>query len=84
MARSPCRQAATTIVLPCIPEGVQAMPNLLGCVERLRYSDHDVADVDKFPEFARQVYLDSVGTGPFGIQFYNQSSGQPDWPTPEF
>jgi hypothetical protein len=35
-------------------------------MEKLRYSDHDVADMDKFPEFARQVYLDSVGTGPFG------------------
>jgi hypothetical protein len=35
-------------------------------MEKLRYSDHDVADMAKFPEFARQVYLDNVGTGPFG------------------
>jgi hypothetical protein len=84
MARSPCRQDATTIVLPHIPEGVQATPNLLGCMERLRYSDHDVADVDKFPEFARQVYLDSVGTGPFGDPILQPNNGQPDWPTPEF
>jgi hypothetical protein len=66
IARSLRRQAATTVVLLRIPEGEQAMPDLLGCVEKLRYSDHDVVDMDKFPEFARQVYLDNVGTGPFG------------------
>jgi hypothetical protein len=42
------------------------MPNLLGCMEILHYSNHDEADVDKFPEFTRQVYLDILGTGPFG------------------
>jgi hypothetical protein len=35
-------------------------------MERLRYSDHDVADTKKFPEFAQQVYMESIGTGPFG------------------
>jgi hypothetical protein len=60
------RKAVTTIVFPRIQEGVQAMPNLLGCMEKLHYSDHDVVDMDKFPEFASKVYLDSVGTGPFG------------------
>jgi hypothetical protein len=53
IARSPCRHTATTIVLLRIPEGVQATTNLLGCVEKIRYSDHDVADVEKFPEFAK-------------------------------
>jgi hypothetical protein len=42
------------------------MRNLLGYLERLCYLDHDVADVDKFPELSRHVYLDSVGTIPFG------------------
>jgi hypothetical protein len=42
------------------------MPTLLGCMERLRYSDHDVADTGKFLEFAQQVYMDNIGTGPFG------------------
>lgn len=32
----------------------------------MKYSDHDVADADKFPEFAQEVYLDSIGTCPFG------------------
>jgi hypothetical protein len=53
-------------MLPRIPEGVQTTPTLLGCMEKLRYSDHDVADEGKFPEFAQQVYLDSIGIGPFG------------------
>jgi hypothetical protein len=35
-------------------------------MEKLWYSDHDVDDIDRFPEFARQFYLDTVGTGPFG------------------
>jgi hypothetical protein len=65
VARSPRRQAATTIVLPCILEGVRIMANLLGCMEKLWYSDHDVTDMDKFPEFAKKVYLDTVGIGPF-------------------
>ena len=34
-------------------------------MERLRYSDYDVADTKKFPEFVQQVYMDSIGTGPF-------------------
>jgi hypothetical protein len=28
---------------------------LLRCVEMLQYSDHNVADVGKFPEFAQEV-----------------------------
>jgi hypothetical protein len=39
---------------------------LLGYVEKLRYSNHDVTDTDKFQEFAKQVYLQNVGIGPFG------------------
>jgi hypothetical protein len=65
MAWSPHKHPDTTIILPCIPEGVQAMPTLLGCVEKLKYSDHDVVDAGKFPEFAQQVYMDNIGTGPF-------------------
>jgi hypothetical protein len=65
IARSSRRQATTTIVLSCIPEGLHTMPNLLGCVEKLCYLDHDVADMDKFLEFAIQFYLENVGIGPF-------------------
>jgi hypothetical protein len=58
MVRSPCAGSLdTTIVLPCILEGVKTMPTLLGCMEKLRYSDHDVADAGKFPEFVQQGLL---------------------------
>jgi hypothetical protein len=43
------RKAATSIVLPCILVGVCIMTNLLGCVEKIKYLDHDVTDMDKFP-----------------------------------
>jgi hypothetical protein len=62
---SPHRQDSTTIVLSGIHKGVHATPNLLECMETLCYSDHDIVDVEKFREFARQVYLDDVGIGPF-------------------
>jgi hypothetical protein len=39
--------------------------NLLGHIEKLWYSDHDVIDMDKFPEFAKKVYLDTRGIGHF-------------------
>jgi hypothetical protein len=39
---------------------------LLGLIDKLKYSDHDVADPDKFPEFAKRVYLDTVGTNLVG------------------
>jgi hypothetical protein len=35
-------------------------------VERLRYTDHDVSDIRKLPEFTQQVYMESIGIGPFG------------------
>jgi hypothetical protein len=49
-----------------IPEGVRVKSDLLGYVEKLKYSDHDVTDTDKFPEFAKKVYLQTVGLDPFG------------------
>jgi hypothetical protein len=39
---------------------------MLGCVNKLKYVDHDVADRGKFPEFAQQVYMESKGEGPSG------------------
>jgi hypothetical protein len=51
--RSPRRQPAAAIVFPHIPEWVRVLENLLGYVEKLRYSDHDVMDTDKIPEFTK-------------------------------
>jgi hypothetical protein len=60
--RSPRKKPAAEIMLPRIPDGVQVGPDLLGHIGKLKYSDHDVADTDKFLELAKRVYLETVGT----------------------
>jgi hypothetical protein len=57
---------ATTIIFLRILEGVRVTGNLLGHVEKLHYSDHDVTEIDKFLEFSKKVYLENVGIVPFG------------------
>ena len=37
--------------------GVRVKPDLLGQVEKLKYSDNDITNTDKFPKFAKRVYL---------------------------
>jgi len=39
---------------------------LLGHIDKLKYSDHDVADIEKFLELAKRVYLEIVVTNPVG------------------
>jgi hypothetical protein len=39
---------------------------LLGQVEKLKYSDQDVAYIDKFLKFAKRVYLQTMGTNVVG------------------
>jgi hypothetical protein len=62
--RSPRKQKEVTLTLMCIPEGVTILPGILGCVDKLKYVDHDVEYRDKFLEFAPQVYMERKGTGP--------------------
>jgi len=64
--RSPHKQATTAIILQCIPEGVCIAGNMLGCMEKLRYSYHDLMNMDKFLEFSKKFYLQTMGMGPFG------------------
>jgi hypothetical protein len=64
--RSLRKQATTTIVLSRIPDGVRITGNMLGHMEKLWYSYHDVTDTNKFPEFSKKFYLETVGIGPFG------------------
>jgi hypothetical protein len=64
--RSPRKKPAAEIVLPRIPDGVQVGPDLLGYIGKLKYSDHDVADEDKFLELAKRVFVQSTGTNPVG------------------
>jgi hypothetical protein len=43
------------------------LPDILGCVEKMRYSDHDVIDREHFPEFMPQVYMERKVTSSSGI-----------------
>jgi hypothetical protein len=46
---------------------VKANDAMVGGVDTIRYSDHDVADAVKFPDLAPQNYLESRGEGPSGV-----------------
>ena len=58
---SQCKQLEVMITLPCILEGVTILPNIVGCIEKIRYSGHDVTDKDKFQESDPQVYMERKG-----------------------
>jgi hypothetical protein len=47
---------------------VHVSGNLLGHMEKLQYSDHNVTNKNKFPEFSKKAYLDIVGIGHFSEQ----------------
>jgi hypothetical protein len=55
-----------SIVMPKIPNEVKTGDNMVGGVDDLKYSDHDVSDATKFPDLAVQSYLESRGEGPSG------------------
>jgi hypothetical protein len=55
------------IVMPKIPNGVKTGDNMVGGVDSLKYSNHDVSDAIKFPYLAAQSYLESRGEGPSGM-----------------
>jgi hypothetical protein len=41
-------------------------PDLLVHIEKIKYSDQDVTDTDKFPKFTKRVYLQTVGVNVIG------------------
>jgi hypothetical protein len=51
-----CAQAELEIVMPQIPEGVKADDEMVGGVNTMKYSDHDVADAVKFPDLATKLH----------------------------
>jgi hypothetical protein len=54
-------------LLPRTLAGVTIVIELLGCVDKLRYSDCDVRDMDKFLDLLQQVYLERRGVNAKGI-----------------
>jgi hypothetical protein len=46
---------------------VVIVDDILKKVPKLRYSDHDVCDVTKFPDFSKETYLENIEEiGPLG------------------
>jgi hypothetical protein len=59
------------ITLPFLPDAVITVDDMLGKVPKMRYVDHDVCDVTKFPELAEENYLINMGEiGPLGRPVY--------------
>jgi hypothetical protein len=51
------------MVTPMIPPSVTIEGELLHAIQKLRYSNHNLADLEKFPELAPQNYL-CIGMNP--------------------
>jgi len=65
--RSLRKQKEAMLTLLHIPEGVTILPGILGCLDKLKYSDHDVKYMDTFPKFVPQVYMERKETGLSGV-----------------
>jgi hypothetical protein len=63
---SPRKKLAIEIVLPCILEGVQVEPQLLGHVRKLKYSDYDVSDETKYPKLAPRFFMHNIVVNQLG------------------
>jgi hypothetical protein len=48
-------QQQVELSVPHIPDSVIVVEDMLGFVPKLRYTDHDVTEVEKFPELAQEV-----------------------------
>jgi hypothetical protein len=66
ISSSPQNKPAAKIVLPRTPEGIQVDSQLLGHVEKLKFSNHDVADERKYPDLAPQVVSETIVMNPLG------------------
>jgi hypothetical protein len=58
-----------------IPEGVNSNEEMVGWVEGLKYSDHDVFDAIKFQYLVAQSYLERRGEVPSGVPLWSLCSG---------
>jgi hypothetical protein len=53
--------------MPKISEGVEISNEMVGGVNTMKYSNHDVADTIKFPNLSQQNYMESRGEVPLGM-----------------
>jgi hypothetical protein len=82
ISSSPHKKSTIEIVLPCIPEGVQVEPQLLGHVGKLKYSNHDVSNDTKYPELKPRLFMQNIMVNQLG-EIINQPH-QLDWIEPKF
>jgi hypothetical protein len=54
-------------MLPHILLGIKVLPDLLGCVDKMRYTEHNVKYTDKFLDLVQQVYLERKGVSLIGV-----------------
>jgi hypothetical protein len=52
--------------MPKILDGVKSNDEMIGGVNTMKYSDHDVADIIKFPDLVQHNYMECKGEGPSG------------------
>jgi hypothetical protein len=52
-------QAELAIVMPKISKGVKADDEMVGGVDTIKYSNHDVANIVKCPDLAWHNYMES-------------------------
>lgn len=45
------------ILVPELPPEVNVRGHLLGCIEYLKYADHDLTDAIQFPRFKLENYM---------------------------
>jgi hypothetical protein len=48
--------------MPHIPNSVIIVEDMMGCVPKLWYVDHDVTNISKFLELAHEVYMENKGS----------------------
>jgi hypothetical protein len=60
-------QAELEIIMPKILERVKENDEMVGGVNTMKYSDHDVAYIIKFPDLMQHNYMESKGEGPSGM-----------------
>jgi hypothetical protein len=53
--------------VPHIPDSIIVLEDMMGCVPKLKYADHDVTEVETFPELAQEFYMENTGLTSKGI-----------------
>lgn len=52
------KQLSYEIITKIVSPGVEIKGDFLGQLNNLKYADHDVRDIAKFPDFSKQNYMD--------------------------